>query len=65
MNTNIDPNGDFIEEWIKKRRVEMSVDIQILDIIDECRLGIVLQEEELLKRLIKHSDSQDSDDETD
>lgn len=41
MNANIDPNGDFVEQWIKARTAEANLDERILALVDNYRKGTV------------------------
>ena len=52
MASKIEPNSDFIEEWLSMRKVEAELDTGILLLIDRHRRGTILDESDLLKSLL-------------
>ena len=52
MGSQIEPNGDFVQQWLDARRTEGDLDQTILTLFDEKRDGTVLDEAGLLKSLI-------------
>jgi len=56
VSSNIEPNGDFIEQWINARKTEAELDQRILSLIDQHRKGAALDEAGLFKSLIALSE---------
>ena len=56
MSTQIKPNGDFIEQWLKVRNAEAELDQRILVLVNKHRKGTVLDEASLLRSLIALSE---------
>jgi hypothetical protein len=56
MSSQIEPNGDFIEQWLNIRKSEAELDQDILTLIDKHRKGTMLNETKLLESLIALSE---------
>jgi len=56
MSSQIEPNGDFIEQWLDVRSAEAELDQGILTLIDRHRKGAALSETDLLESLIALSE---------
>jgi len=56
MRSQIEPNGDFIKQWLDARKAEAELDQRILTLIDKHRKGAVLDEAALLRSLIALSE---------
>lgn len=52
MNSPIEPNGDFIEQWLDARREKGELDQRILGLVDKHLTSGELSEAGLLKSLI-------------
>lgn len=52
MGAKIEPNGDFIDQWISARQKEEELDPRVLQLIETCRNGATLDESGLLRRLL-------------
>lgn len=52
MGSQIEPNGDFIEQWLNARMAEAKLDQRILTLVDTHRKASVLDEANLLASLI-------------
>ena len=51
MGSQIEPNGDFVEQWLAARKAESELDQSILSLIDKHREGSGLDEAGLLGSL--------------
>ncbi len=56
MSSQIEPDSNFIEQWLKTRRAESELDQRVLALLDEHRRGSMLDEANLLKGLITLSE---------
>lgn len=65
MSSEIEPDGDFIEQWIAVRKAEAELDGSILSLIDEHRKGAKLDEAGLLESLIEFSQEPEDTDGSD
>jgi hypothetical protein len=61
MNSSIEPNGDFIEQWLDTRRNEGELDQHILGLVDKHRTSGELNEADLLKSLIALAETKSED----
>ena len=52
MSSQIEPNGDFIEQWLNAREAEAELDQRILALVNKHRKGAVLDEGGLLRSLV-------------
>lgn len=52
MSSSIEPNGDFVEQWLETRKAEGELDQRTLALVDDHRTGSDLDEAGLLKSLI-------------
>jgi hypothetical protein len=65
MGSQIEPNGDFIEQWLSVRNAEAELDQGILALIDRYRKGAVLNETDLLESLITLSEKPEGQNDSD
>jgi len=65
MRSQIEPNGDFIKQWLDARKAEGELDQCILTLVDKHRKGAVLDEAALLRSLIALSEEPEGNNDPD